>query len=152
MTGYLFWWKNFPLFFLIIVYSRNKFVCVQIKYSLSLTSQILSLWWKPMVPRSLNTLTLEIQLAKQMFNNFIVQFLKGLWFSLKPKPVTKVTFQTLCIVTWTDVRYLNEVHGKSKSWHICVPQLRDIATNCYRPAAYRQATAFVVLSRTGAYC
>jgi len=64
-------------------------------------------------------LSLEFQLEKQTLNNFIVQFLKEFWFSLKQKLVIKAAFSRLCMVPQTDIRYLNEDHGKSKSWCIC---------------------------------
>lgn len=53
-------------------------------------------------------------------NNFIVQFLKKFWFSLKQRLVIKAASQRLCMVPQTDNRYLNKVHSESKSWHICI--------------------------------
>lgn len=55
-----------------------------------------------------------------MPNNFIVQLLKEFWFSLQQRIVIKAAFQRLCMVPQTDIRYLNEAHGESKSWHICI--------------------------------
>lgn len=69
---------------------------------------------------ALNILSLEVQLEKQKPNNFIVQFLKEFWFSLKRRLVIKAAFQRLQMVPQTDIRYLNEAHGESKSWHICI--------------------------------
>lgn len=39
--------------------------------------------------------------------------------------------KTLCMVPQTDIRYLNEAHGESKSWHIYIISHQIFACNCY---------------------